>query len=765
MNPCRVTADGRYQLWVNGTLVGRGPVRSEPGLLTWDEYDLTAWLMPGENVIAVLGRHYGIKNLYWKPARPMGRLGQGGVLLEADLGEGLLVSDGAWMARRAPFHPAAHPALFGPPATEVVDGRAWPWGWTEPGFDDTAWQPVTEILPTGLGIARAEPPAEPFGLLSRSRIGQLSERLVAPERVIFSGPVSDSTKYGYPLPAFASDPVGWPVTGYAFVPPSGPGWYTLDFGRILNAHPVLELEATPGTLLDLAAGEDLDDGGSPVVAPRNWTMRFTASGRHAERVESFEPVGLRYLRVAVRRGEVSSLRVSARERHYPRPAGASFVCDDPFLNELWQAGARTLDACSTDAFVDCPGREQRAWLGDAYVDTLVSLACNPDTGLVRWNARLHGQGVRPDGLRPMVAAGDLTDHTTIPDFSLHWIRTLAAIHAHLEDLGLVEDLLPRALEACGWFERHRGEDGLLVDLAGWLFLDWAQTERRRQVAAVDALYALALDDLATLSESVGDTGTARRLRSRADRSREAMERYWDPERGVYVDAADPGGPAGRRVSQQTNALAILSGSAAPDRWASILEHVLDPNRRVVTSTPAHEGSAPGSLGRQFEAPDHFDESRDVVAAQPFFAHFVHQAVVSANRRDLLFPLLMHWEPLVARGNGVLEEYWDAAPGRGSRCHAWSATPTYDLTAHIAGVRPGSAGFRTVCVEPTFGPLAHVEAAVPTPHGFVQLSLDRDGTGWVELPEGTTGTMVLPTELGGCRDLRPGRQHVGIGVVT
>lgn len=27
---CRVTADGRYQLFVDGTRVGRGPIRSEP---------------------------------------------------------------------------------------------------------------------------------------------------------------------------------------------------------------------------------------------------------------------------------------------------------------------------------------------------------------------------------------------------------------------------------------------------------------------------------------------------------------------------------------------------------------------------------------------------------------------------------------------------------------------------------------------------------------------------------------------------------------
>src|SRR5687768_17545978 len=49
---CRLTADGRYVLWVNGTCLGRGPVRSEPAFLTYDDYDLSPHLVEGENVIA-----------------------------------------------------------------------------------------------------------------------------------------------------------------------------------------------------------------------------------------------------------------------------------------------------------------------------------------------------------------------------------------------------------------------------------------------------------------------------------------------------------------------------------------------------------------------------------------------------------------------------------------------------------------------------------------------------------------------------------------
>jgi alpha-L-rhamnosidase len=704
--PCRVTADGRYQLWVNGALVGRGPIRGEPVHLHYDEYDVAPHLHAGENVIGLVVRRYGRAIPYWKPPTPAGRLGFGSVLLEARLGDVEVGTDHSWRGRVAPYERRDEPGALGVAPPEIIDGRDVPWGWTDSGFDDASWQAAVEIEARGLGVFSPEPPSDPFSRLELNPLPPLAERLV-------------------------------PVTTVAA---SGDGWTTYDIGEIVNCHPAMEVEADAGTVIELTGGEDIDASGEPIVEPRNWRLSYTAAGRGDEHVEALEPVGLRYVQV---RGNATA-RLSVRERHYPRPTGASFSSSDPVLDAIWLAGARTLDACSTDAFLDCPGREQRAWLGDAYVETMISLSCNPDTGLARWNARLHGLGARPDGLLPMVAGGDFTDAVTIPDYSLHWVRTVARLWDHLAAAELVEEQLPAVLRILAWFERHRGDDGLLADMNGWIFVDWAQTERRRQVAAIDALDALAHGDAATLASAVGDDGTATRLRARADQTRLAFERYWDAERGVYVDAADPGALCGRRVSQQTNALAILCGAAGEERWKAILDFVLDDERLVLTRFPGDFG--PERMRYQWlpAAGFHgepFDEEANVVLAQPFFAHFVHQAVVHAGRRDLMLPLIRRWKPLLDRGNGVFEEYWEAPPGGGSRCHAWSATPTYDLTTHILGVRSTSPGWRTIEVAPFLGDLDRVEGSVPTPLGFVRVSASKDGPVTVDFPEGATGEVV------------------------
>src|SRR6187551_2207028 len=74
--PLRLSADSGYVLWVNGAEVGRGPIRSQPRRLRYDEYDVAADLQPGRNVVAVLVTYYGHANSFWHPAASSGVMGR-----------------------------------------------------------------------------------------------------------------------------------------------------------------------------------------------------------------------------------------------------------------------------------------------------------------------------------------------------------------------------------------------------------------------------------------------------------------------------------------------------------------------------------------------------------------------------------------------------------------------------------------------------------------------------------------------------------------
>ena len=354
--------------------------------------------------------------------------------------------------------------------------------------------------------------------------------------------------------------------------------------------------------------------------PRQYAMRYILRGGDPERVEAYESVGFRYLSIVARGGaEIES--AGAIERRYPRSDEAYFECDDPALNKIWRVGARTLELCSTDAFIDCPGREQRAWLGDSYIHALLTYTTNTDWRLVRRHLRICAQSRRGDGLLAMAAACDFSiSSTTIPDYSLHWIRALARYFEYSGDAATVRELMPTAAGVVSAFERYRAPDELIRGMPGWIFIDWAMTERSEVTGALDALYAAALDDYASLAESVmQDSRTAGDARAGAARTRRAFELLWDDAAGVYVDAADPDGPR-RRVSQHTNAIAIVAGCAPRERWPRMLDYILDESRVVITPTISDNLGA--YLAQRMDPAEHmtFDVERHVVAAQPFFSH-------------------------------------------------------------------------------------------------------------------------------------------------
>ncbi len=747
--PARVTADSRFILYVNGVEAARGPARSAPERLSYIEVDLAPYLRAGDNVIAALVRFYGRPVPWWQAARPSLQLGYGSFAFEAPAIA--IVSDASWRGRIAPYLPEVTPQRLLPvPPTEILDGAQVPAGWADRAFDDSSWKPAAELSAGTLAVNRMRIPVEPYTAPELADIAPLTAIPIA-LNLLSSHSIPDREDED---PCAAYPPIGASLEGT----PGAATIATWDAQGITLATPWAEVSGPRGATVDLYVGEDLRSDGTAEISPRFYALRYRLGGAERERVEGFDPVGFRYL-TAIARGGTRVITTGAIERRYPRSGAARFSCDDERLNTLWTIGARTLELCSSDAFVDCPFREQRAWLGDSYIHALLSYVTSTDWRLVRRNLRIFTQARRADGLLPMVAAGDFSNaSTTIPDFSLHWVRALARCFEHSGDLDTVRELLPAGLDVLGAFERFRAGDGLIRGMPGWLFIDWAMTERAEVVGAIDALYAAALDDAASMYDALEEPRRASDLRRRAAVTKRAFELLWDEQRGAYVDAAGEAGPR-RRISQHTNAAAIVSGCAPKARWARMLDYILDERRLVITPTIADNRGA--YVAQRFNPADYmeFDQERHVVAAQPFFSHLVHQAVAKAGRRDLILKLCLRWWPQIERGNTAFEEYWSGPSGDASRCHAWSGTPTYDLTTHVLGVRPAAPGYDRAEIRPRFGPLLHLSGSVPTPHGLIEIELHRERGGAITIPERVTAELGFDDAPLSGGVLGPGRHAV------
>ncbi len=725
--PARVTADSRYALFVNGALVSRGPVRGDATKLGYDPLELAPYLRAGENVIAIRARWYGTPTAWWAPARPTPELGRRGALaFELELGAPFVLgSDASWKALLpAAWTPLRRSGVSMLPV-ESLDARKLPASWSALDFDDSAWPAAVEIQPIGVGAAlEKSPPSTPFGALRPRPIPQLAGETFTP-RVVSVRVVAGRAAAASPIESALADeqseergrsePDG-PLPLRLEAAPGATHALLLDFGRIVAGLVGLEVEAEPGVCFDLAGREEL--GHEALLGAPNVGFRYLARG-HDDAFESFDPIGLRFAALSVRGASlpVTLKRIWCRERLYPVAPGAAFACSDPELERIYEVGKRTVALNSHDAYLDCPTREQRGWTGDSVVHQMVHLTTNADWGLARWHPQL-ACSPRPDGMLPMAAGGDAeAGATLIPEWPLHWIRSVWNLWRYTGERELLRGLLPAAESVLRWFLPYRGRGGLIRHVEQWVLIDWAALHLSDTSSCLNAQWARALLEFAEMSEWLGDLGRAGWARGLHAELRAAFELFWDEARGSYVDHAIDFVPQ-RPMSQHAGATALWAGLVPAGRVARVIDTITDASRLVRRTWMGMKGPAYLVSGPP-EAD--WDVEKQIVAAEPFYRYVVHDALAAAGRADRIPELCRDWRHFLARGETSWPELWT----HGTHCHGWSSTPTRDLVQYVLGIRPEQPGFAVARVAPRLGDLSWVRGAAPTPHGFVRVDARRD----------------------------------------
>ena len=739
----RASADGRYILFLNGERLGRGPARCHPGWQYVDPFDMEDLIWPGKNVLSALVHSYGRDSSWYQLPRGTQALlfGCAGFYLEGgiggDGGPSLdLGTDGSWKflaseawERDAPFGGTGYMERF--------DGRREPEGWNLPGFDDSAWE---NAFVQRIPLPAAGSDVVPFPRLVERDIGPLREESVFPP--------------------------GPPKT----MPGNRLVW---DFGRILLGRIGIKVETGAGAGVELTCGESLgadslvfSPGAIPgIFTPPSHVLRFRG-GEDSHIL--FEASGFRYVqtrpldpdlqvKVLSMWAEESSYSggPSPRSIHFGSPVGGagSFACSDALLTEIWKAGAYTASVCRQDGFIDCPSREQRQWTGDAQIQGLLSHVTCGDPRLARKAILQAAQTQGADGMLAMASTSDVGSEwrTYIPDYALYWILSIVDYLDYSGDLSILDETFPAVARVLAWFMPWLDESGLLSQVPGWIFVDWSEKlDKRGEVLALNALFAAALRAGARVAEGAGAVAFARRWEALASSvASAAADLLWDEERGIYLDCRTEKGLSSV-VSQQANAAAIAFGVAPSGRWKSIFGYILDNERIKLTKAWRWDEERP------------FDTSRDVVLAQPFFCHFLHAALARAGRvDDIVSNIRRRWAPMLADGGGTFWESWQLTEMT-SRCHAFSATPVYDLSTYVLGLRPTAPGFTRFEASPCFGDLEWARGSMPTPAGPISLAWQRDGDGIeleVAVPEGLSGMLLLggyAPDSGGLCGLSPRR---------
>lgn len=132
-----VFADSRYILYVNGNPLNYGPLRSYPENPVYDVYDLSSYLVTGENVIALKVRSNGT-NTYQLPLSKAGLVVWGEVIYAGKSYD--MKTPGNWKVLPSQGYADNAPKMsFATGPMEIYDAHKDPHKWQMPDFDDSKW--------------------------------------------------------------------------------------------------------------------------------------------------------------------------------------------------------------------------------------------------------------------------------------------------------------------------------------------------------------------------------------------------------------------------------------------------------------------------------------------------------------------------------------------------------------------------------------------------------------------------------------------------
>ncbi len=734
-----VSGDQRFVLLTNGNRVGIGPSRGDIDYWRFESFDLAPFLRTGKNLLVGLVWNFGTR----APAAQVSD--RTGFVVQGDgTDEAIANTDASWQCAPEPGHqpwvegtlPLRHIGTYfvvGP--GEQLDAAHYDWAWG-------AWKGA---LPYGAPSPRTIRDAPGYALSPEGRL-LVADALPPMEyRPVSAGSVVRSN--GAPVAE------GFPEKPTT-IPPHAMATILLDRRALVAAYPELVFSGGKGARVRLTYQEALVKD------------RFTKDNRNE--IEGKHMVGLmdevlpdggasrtfqplwwrtwRYLQLDVETADepLTLERLAAWATGYPFEERARWDAGDPTLARIWEVGWRTARLCAHETYVDCPYYEQLQYVGDTRVQALISYAVAGDDRLARQAIEAYDRSRRSDGITSSRYPG-IPQY--IPPFSLLWVGMVHDYWRYRDDPSFVAARLAGIRSVLDWFLGYQRPDGLLGRTPWWNFVDWAADfkegvppqEADGGSAALTLQLVNALREGADLEEALGDKRRAADYRTAGQKTADAVARLcWDAGRGLVADT-----PAKATFSQQANILAALAGALPPGQAPPVLDKVLGAG--LLSSK---DGTEPEAAGRGRKA-------AGLTKASYYFRFYLARALEALGRGDDYLPQLEPWREMLDLGLST----WAETPDLASRsdCHAWSAHPNYDLLTIVAGIKPGSPGFKTVRIEPHLGTLDHLDAALPHPRGPIEVRYRRGARGWdatVTLPPGLSGTLVWK---GRTQPLAPGTQ--------
>ena len=325
-----ITGLGFYEFFINGTRVGDhvlAPAKTPyHKTILYDTYDITDYLKQGINAFGIhLGNGwYNPYKKWWNDYR-MQWFGSKKAIAQIhvtyfDGTTQIIHTDKTWSWAPGPV---TYNCVYD---GEIYDSNLDHEGWTRPGYDDSAWQPVT--------------------VFENPKARLVSNR----------------------MPAIKVNEIFKPKE--IKVPKEGMKVY--DMGQNFSGWVRIKVKGEKNTILKIRFAEDINkDSTVDVTSNENAkaTAEYIMKGNDIETYEThFSYFGFKYVEITTQNGPLNIMDIEGRAVYSANAQTGSFECDNQLVNKIHKATVWSQKSNMLGYPMDCPQRDERlGWLGDAQV--------------------------------------------------------------------------------------------------------------------------------------------------------------------------------------------------------------------------------------------------------------------------------------------------------------------------------------------------------------------------------------------------------------
>lgn len=698
-----ISADNRYKLFVNGTLVSLGPARGDTYYWNYETVDLAPYLSEGKNTIAAL---------VWNEAqyRPEAQISvRTGFILQGNSPtEEILNTNETWKCIRDIGHQPIPGYFFAATKGEMVDmNQAIKGDWTAVAYNDSGWPVAAKVMDGKLkGMA--------WGIDWALVPSTLPAREMTYQRIIkLRSSIGMSVPSTFPEKKTALT-----------IPANSNVTLLLDQTFETNAYVTLNFSGGKDAGISLGYAESLYDKGSngtnkgnrDEVDGKDFIGRKDSLIADGSQGQSFTTLNFRtyrYIRLFVQTKNEPLIidDLYGTFTGYPFKQVSVFNTDNTEIKQMLDIGWRTARLNAWETYTDCPYYEQLQYIGDTRIQTIISYYNTSDDRLARNALTQMDRSRLAEGVTKSCYPTKGTQ--IISTFSLWYICMLHDYWMYRPDSDFIKDKLVGERDILNFFSKYQQPDGSLKNTPYWAFVDWAGNMSGGvkgsdgSAAIYDLQLLWAYQWAAEMEAKIGLNDYANIYNQKAMHLKATIQhKYWDPIKKLYADTKEKDG-----YSQHVNSLAILTGMVHYADMPAIANSLLT--------------------------------DKSLTQCSVYFKYYLNQALVKAGLGNDYMNWLGIYRENITLGLTTWAEYSDVNSSR-SDCHAWGASPNIEFFRTVLGIDSDAPGFSKIKIEPHLGALTKVSGEIPHPAGKVNVDYKLETGKWkikINLPKKTSGKFV------------------------